>query len=124
MSLSKPNRRRPARVTRGGRSPASRRRGAPRLGLEPLEDRTMLSSFTATSVSDLIADIGAANQAGGSNTITLAAGTTFMLTAVNNTTDGPTGLPVIAANDNLTIVGSNDTIQRSTAKGTTAFRLF
>src|SRR5262249_41463017 len=35
-----------------------------------------------------------------------------------------TGLPVIAANDTLTIVGNGDTIQRSTAKGTPAFRLF
>jgi hypothetical protein len=82
------------------------------------------SSFTAASVSDLIADINAANLAGGSNTITLAAKTTFSLTAVNNTTLGPTGLPCIAANDNLTIVGNGDTIQRSTATGTPAFRLF
>jgi hypothetical protein len=32
------------------------------------------SNFTAASVSDLIADINAANQAGGSNSIVLAAG--------------------------------------------------
>ena len=31
---------------------------------------------------------------------------------------------MIAANDNLTIVGSGDTIERSTAAGTAAFRLF
>jgi hypothetical protein len=42
---------------------------------------------------------------------------------VDNTTDGPTGLPVIAANDNLTILGNGDTIARSTAAGTPAFRL-
>jgi hypothetical protein len=82
------------------------------------------SSFTGASVSDLIADINAANLAGGSNVITLAPKNTFSLTAVNNSTLGPTGLPCIAANDNLTIIGNGDTIQRSTAKGTPAFRLF
>src|SRR5262249_13930867 len=39
-------------------------------------------------------------------------------------TDSATGLPSIAANDNLTIVGNGDTIERSTATGTPAFRLF
>jgi hypothetical protein len=91
--------------------------------LEPLEDRALPSAYTAGSVADLIADINAANAAGGSNSITLVAGTTFTLTAVDNTTDGATGLPVIAANDSLTLVGSGNTIERSTAKGTPAFRL-
>src|SRR5262249_28880128 len=81
------------------------------------------SNYTAATVPDLIADINAANAAGGSNTITLVAGTTFTLTAVNNTTEGATGLPVITANDSLTIAGNGDTIERSTAKGTPAFRL-
>jgi hypothetical protein len=81
------------------------------------------STFAAVSVSDLIADINAANQAGGANTIALAAGTTFTLTAVNNTPDGPTGLPVIAANDNLTLAGNGGIIQRSTGGSTPAFRL-
>src|SRR5208282_2860531 len=35
-----------------------------------------------------------------------------------------TGQPVIAANDNLTVVGAGDTIERSTATGTPAFNLF
>jgi hypothetical protein len=93
--------------------------------LERLEDRTLPSSFTAAGVSDLIAAINAANKAGGSNTITLAAPTTspYVLTAVNNSTDGPTGLPVIKKGDSLTIVGNGDTIERSTAAGTPAFRL-
>jgi hypothetical protein len=82
------------------------------------------STFTAATISDLIADITAANKAGGPNTIALGAGDTFSLTAVDNTTDGATGLPVIAANDNLTILGNGDTIARSTASGTPAFRLF
>jgi hypothetical protein len=33
---------------------------------------------------------------------------------------GATGLPVIAANDNLTIIGNGDLIERSAAKGTPA----
>jgi hypothetical protein len=95
-----------------------------RLHVEALEDRTLPSSYTAANVSDLIADINAANLAGGSNTIALVAGTTFALTAVNNTTDGATGVPQIAANDNLTILGNGATIARGTAGGTPAFRLF
>jgi hypothetical protein len=63
--------------------------------VERLEDRTLPSSYTAATVADLIADINAANQGGGANTITLAAKKTFNVQAVNNTTDGPTGLTVI-----------------------------
>jgi hypothetical protein len=81
--------------------------------LELLEDRTVLSNYTAATVADLIADINAANSAGGSNTITLAPNTTFDITSVNNTTNGPNGLPVIAAGNNLSIVGQEgDIIQR------------
>jgi hypothetical protein len=95
-----------------------------RLTVEQLEDRTLPSSYTAANVSGLIADIDAANAAGGGNTITLAKKTTFTLTQVNNTTDGATGLPAITPGDNLTIVGNSNTIQRSTASGIPAFRLF
>src|SRR5262249_47333485 len=67
------------------------------------------------TVLDLIADINTANKAGGSNTITLTAPTTspYVLTVVNNTTDGATGLPVIANKDILTIIGNDDTIDAS-----------
>ena len=111
-----------------GRPQPARRRSM-RLVLEQLEDRTVPSSFTASSVSDLIADINAANLAGGSNTITLVAGKTFTLTAVDNwgpvaNNDGQNGLPLIAAHDNLSIVGNGDTIERSSANGTPGFRLF
>jgi len=103
--------------------PRPARRG-PRLTVEHLEDRALPSSYTAASVSDLIADINAANKAGGTNTISLTAPTTspYALTAVNNTnSDGAAnGLPVIAANDNLTILGSGDTIQGT---GMPGFRL-
>ena len=56
--------------------------------LEALEDRTLPSSYAAATTSALIADINAANQAGGTNTITLTAPTTspYVLTAVNNIT--------------------------------------
>ena len=94
--------------------PRPARRGTP-LGLEKLEDRSLPSSYSAATVSALIADITAANAAGGANAISLAAPTTspYVLTAVNNTTDGNTDLPVIAANDSLTIVGNGDTIESS-----------
>jgi hypothetical protein len=104
-----------------GRSPIGRRpsarastRPTVRLNLEPLEDRMLPSSYTAATVSDLIAAINAANAARGSNTITLTASTTspYVLSKVDNTADGPTGLPVIAAGDTLTIYGNNDFIQR------------
>jgi hypothetical protein len=114
-------------------SPRRRRAGA-RLLLERLEDRTLPSGGlpypTAATVSQLVADINAANQAGGTNAFNLAANTTFDLTAVDNTTNGANGLPVISggtkkvAADNLTIVGNGATIQRDTASTTPAFRLF
>jgi hypothetical protein len=114
----------PARQDKGrSRSPYSPQAGrGTRLVCEQLEDRTVPTKWTAARVSDLIHDINAANRHGGSNTITLVAGKTFTLAAVDNTTDGPTGLPVIAANDNLTIQGNGDTIER--APGTPDFRLF
>jgi len=93
--------------------------------LEALEKRMLPSTFTAATASDLIADINAANKHGGANTIVLTAPTTshYVLTAVDNTKDGATGLPVIMKGDALTVVGNGDTIERSTAAGTPAFRL-
>ena len=91
--------------------------------VEQLETRRVLASFTASSVAELIANINAANAAGGSNTIALAAGGSFKLSAVDNMTNGATGLPVIAAGNTLTIVGNNATIERSSAKATPAFRI-
>src|SRR5262249_14120007 len=62
------------RPQRGQRPPA--RRCSFRPTLEALEDRALPSSYTAGTVADLIADINAANAAGGANTITLNPGTT------------------------------------------------
>ena len=81
-------------------------------------------NWNVNSIPELVGAINAANRAGGANTIILARGKTFTLTAVNNTTHGPTGLPVIAANNNLTILGNGATLARSTAAGTPPFRLF
>jgi hypothetical protein len=92
--------------------------------IEQLETRRLFASFTASSVAELIADINAANALGGSNTITLKAKTTFKLTAVDNDSHGATGLPVVAAGNDLTINGDADFIERSTARATPAFRLF
>jgi hypothetical protein len=86
--------------------------------LEVLEGRDVPSTFYAATASDLIADINAANAAGGTNTIVLTAPTTssYFLAAANNYTNGANGLPVISggtnrlAADNLTIIGNGNTI--------------
>jgi hypothetical protein len=105
------------RSRRRPQQPAPKPRGR-RLLLEQLEDRTVPSTFTASTVSDLIADINAANLAGGSNTILLAANTWFTLTGADNSTDGGNGLPLIAAKDNLSIIGQGgDTISAVTPGG-------
>jgi hypothetical protein len=82
-------------------NPTSRSKKA-RFSLEPLDDRVLLTTYSAATVTALVADLSAANRAGGSNTITLTASTTspYVLTAVNNTTNGATGLPVVAAKRN------------------------
>ena len=66
----------------------------------------------------LVRDLhGAVSQ----DTLSLAAGCTYRLTATDNSTDGPTGLPVIGIP--LTIEGNGATITRSTSSGTPNFRL-
>jgi hypothetical protein len=83
-------------------------------------------------VSQLIVDINYADTTGGAFTINLAPNTIFDLKSVNNTTDGPNGLPVIGGMKavDLTILGNGDTIERvsvTTNKhhgSTNYFRLF
>jgi hypothetical protein len=114
------------------RGPAKPRRQPTRrrntyLAVVDLENKTVPSSFTAASVSGLIADINAANKLGGSNTIALSAPATspYVLTgAYGNNNDGATGLPTIALNDNLIIAGNGDIIEHSTTARTPPFRLF
>ena len=102
-----------------------RRRGRPsrlhkQLTLEALEDRTLLSPISTTG--DLIAAIKSANSAGGATILTLASGASFNFTSENNAIHGANALPVITGN--ITIVGNDDTIERSNVSGTPAFRLF
>lgn len=92
-----------------------------RLSIEPLEDRAVPATFAAATAAELIAALDAANQTPEADQVTLAPGTTFTLTAVNNTTDGRNGLPLIAGN--VTILGNNDVIERSSAAGIPAFRI-
>jgi hypothetical protein len=92
--------------------------------MERLETRTLLANFTATNTADLIADINASNQSPGPDTITLIANRIFTLNEMNNSTSGPTGLPVIAAGEDLTIFGNRSVIERSTDPQTPPFRLF
>ncbi len=110
-----------AKPPHAGRRAAVRRRPV----VEAFEERALLTGYTAANVSELIAAIDSSNLAGGTNTITLTAASSspYTLTAVDNTADGATGLPVIAAGNILTIAGSADTIERSTDAGTPAFRL-
>jgi hypothetical protein len=90
--------------------------------LEVLECRCLPSTYYAATAADLIADINAANKAGGANTIVLTASSSspYDLTAVNNIADGATGLPVIKGGA-LTIVGNGDKIERDS--GAPSFRL-
>jgi hypothetical protein len=109
-------------VNGGRRRPMARRRRGRPACVQQLEVRTLPSSFTAVTVSDLIADINAANETPEADTITLAPGATFTLQ--DRIPKGYSGLPVIAAGENLTIIGNGDVIERNTAAGTPAFRLF
>ena len=95
--------------------------------IQSFEGRTMFSAYSAGNVAELIAAVNAANQTPEADTITLAPGSTFVLTAVdhNNPDGDSTGLPaIVAAGGRLTIDGGGDTVERSTAAGTPNFRLF
>jgi hypothetical protein len=97
-----------------------------RARLEALEDRTLLSVAVATTTNELVNDIAAANNGTGPTTILLQAADPtngFDFTSAYQATNN--ALPEITAN--ITIEGTsgyNNTIQRSTASGTPAFRLF
>lgn len=112
--------RRGARSVKATRKPAHRNR----LHVERLEDRVVLASYSAATVPELIEAINTANTTPEADTIVLAPGTIYELVAPNNSVDGANGLPVIASGEDLTILGNGSVIERSTATGTPAFRLF
>src|SRR6516165_3464880 len=67
-----------------------------RLYVEELENRLTPAVFNANNVAQLISDIHTANTNGASaNTINLTGPGPYLLTGVNNTTNGPNGLPFI-----------------------------
>jgi hypothetical protein len=80
------------------------------LGRAPLQARAAAIAVAPGDVAGLIAAIDAANANPNPDTITLATGT-YSLTAVNNTTDGPNGLPSITSP--ITIVGNGAAIERN-----------
>ena len=90
-----------------------------------MEDRTLLSAVVATTTSNLINDIIAANNGTGPTTIQLQAADAtngFDFTSAYPSTND--ALPQITANITITgTSGFDNTIQRSTASGTPAFRL-
>ena len=75
----------------------------------------------------LIEAIATANTNNQADTILLVFGCTYTLSAVNNNTFGPNGLPAIlndGPSHGLTLIGNGATIARSDAPGTPDFRLF
>jgi hypothetical protein len=78
---------------------------------------TLVDAITAANTDTATGGCPAGN---GADTIVLPAGSTQMLTSVNNETYGPTGLPVISSV--ITIAGQESTIAR--ASGAPDFRLF
>jgi hypothetical protein len=77
-------------------------------------------------VTGLIAAITTANGNGENDTINLAVNGSYILSGVNNTTNGPNGLPVITADSGhaLVVNGATTEIGASTATGTPSFRIF
>jgi predicted outer membrane repeat protein len=94
------------------------------LALTALATVVVVPKVGATSVAcvpgALVTALAAASGSGASGTVTLAAGCTYTMTAVNNTTDGSNAFPDILGS--VTIVGSGATITRGT--GAPDFRFF
>ena len=95
-----------------------------RLNLEALEDRVVLSEFTASTLSQLILDIQYSNATPEADTITLAPGSNFTLAKPDNYVigRGASGLPIVTGSAGLRIIGNGGTIRRSTAPDTPTFR--
>ncbi|MET9533620.1 hypothetical protein ABZY02_24180 [Streptomyces sp. NPDC006649] len=85
-----------------------------------------LTPFTAQAAAActetaLISAINAANNAGGGNVVLASHCTYTIATSHSSDADGPNALPVITTA--ITLTGDTDTITRSTAPGTAAFRI-
>src|SRR5580704_8960367 len=96
-----------------------------KLSIEFLENRLCPATFNATTVAALITDIATADADGqAANTINLTGSGPYLLTSVNNTKNGPNGLPVISSRvaSTLTINGEGNTIQRDFVAGVPSFR--
>ncbi len=91
-----------------------------RIGIKP----AYAESFSVGDAAGLITALEAANSNGETDVIILTADIT--LSSIDNTTDGPNGLPVILADggNELVIEGSGHSISRSTAGGIPDFRIF
>ncbi|WP_405020834.1 hypothetical protein OHV05_32125 [Kitasatospora sp. NBC_00070] len=82
---------------------------------------TAAQAAVACNESALVAAVTTANLAGGGN-IVLSTGCTYTITTSHGSdADGPDALPVITTA--VTLTGDNNTITRSTAPGTPAFRI-
>ena len=85
--------------------------------------QTSAAIFHPNDVASLITAINTSNTNREDDTIELATNSTYTLTVINNDTNG---LPVIGSDGGhkLVIHGNGATLQRSTAGGTPAFRIF
>ena len=85
--------------------------------------QTSAAIFNPNDVASLIRAINTSNTNMEDDTIELATNGTYTLTVINNDTNG---LPVIGSDGGhkLVIHGNGATLQRSTAGGTPAFRIF
>ena len=70
---------------------------------------------------DLVDAINTANANNKDDTILLKGDCTYTLTTIDNTTDGPNGLPLV--NSGITILGNGAIIERSGVSETPPFRL-
>jgi hypothetical protein len=70
----------------------------------------------------LVTALAGPSALNGNGTVTLTAGCTYTMTAVNNTTDGPNAFPDILGT--VTVIGNGATITRSAAGATPPFRFF
>jgi len=81
------------------------------------------ATFSAADVPSLISAINSANSNSEADTINLT-GSIYELSAIDNSSFGPSGLPIISAGGGqLTINGNGAILRRSTVDGTPLFRI-